>query len=112
MWQIAGELEAVNGITAFSAARQGDKSAKAVIDKYTGYIAIGLVNVIRAFQPEIICIGGGISKEKDHLIKPVLEHIKKHDKFGTMLKHTKICTAKLQNDAGIIGAAFLDNIYK
>ena len=112
MWEIAEELESVNGITAFSAASQGDKSAQLVINKYTEYIAIGLINIIRSFQPEIICIGGGISKEKDNLIKPVLEHIKKYDKFQTMLKHTKICVARLQNDAGVIGAAFLDNIYK
>ena len=31
----------------------------------------GLTNLINIFQPEIICIGGGVSKEGDTLLAPV-----------------------------------------
>ena len=38
----------------------GDANAKAVIDEYIGYLACGLVNIINIFQPDILCIGGGM----------------------------------------------------
>ena len=39
------------------------------------YIACGLINVINIFQPEVLCIGGGICKEGDTLLKPLEAHI-------------------------------------
>ena len=53
-------------------------------------------------------VGGGISKEKDNLLNPINEYVNKY-KFGkTAKKQTKIKIAELGNDAGIIGAAFLE----
>lgn len=55
-------------------------------------------------QPEVIAIGGGISKEGDYLLKPIIEYTQNNG-FNKFMKKTKIVTAKLFNDAGIIGAA-------
>jgi len=64
MWGIvSGNLEYVNGRTAFDGMRAGDKSATDVVTKYFEYVACGITNIVNIFQPEIICIGGGISKE-------------------------------------------------
>ena len=61
MWKIVdGDIDAVNGLTAFDAMRQGDEAAKAVVDKYIYYISVGVGNNINIFQPEVFCIGGGI----------------------------------------------------
>ncbi|MEG2770106.1 MAG: ROK family protein, partial [Oscillospiraceae bacterium] len=69
MWKIAnGSLENVNAKTAFDAMRQGDPLAKKIIHNFVEYVACGLTNIINIFQPEIICIGGGISKEGDVLL--------------------------------------------
>ena len=108
MWNIAdGDLRNVNGKTAFDAYRMGDKAGSEVVDKYISYIACGVANVINIFQPDIICIGGGVSKEGDTLIAPLMSYVNK-DRFGKNLaKQTEIVTAKLGNDAGIIGAANL-----
>ena len=57
------------------------------------------------FQPEIIVIGGGISKEGDYLLDPIREYAKKHTYGSHNLPLTKIKIATLMNDAGIIGAA-------
>ena len=107
MWEIAGSIDNVNGKTAFDGMRAGDKTATDVCNKYIEYVACGIVDVINIFQPEFVCIGGGISKEKENLRKPVEEYVNKY-RFGkTAKKKTEIKIAALGNDAGIIGAAFL-----
>lgn len=107
MWRISGTLDNVDGRTAFDAMRAGDPVGKKVVDRYIQYIACGLINVINIFQPEVLCIGGGICKEGDTLLKPLEAHIAKerYSKFST--HQTRLCVATLGNDAGIIGAANL-----
>lgn len=109
MWEIAGgSLDNVNGLTSFDAMRRGDHTAVYVVESYLRSVAAGLINVINILQPEVICIGGGISKEGDYLLKPIQEIVnsemfaKRSDTF------TQVRIAKLGNDAGIIGAALLN----
>lgn len=92
---------------AFMAMREGDSAGKAVVDKYIKYLAAGITNVINIFQPDILCIGGGVCNEGDPLMKPMVELVKKEVYTRMLDKNTEITVAKLGNDAGIIGAAFL-----
>ncbi len=94
---------------AFDAMRAGDKSGKAVVDKYVKYLAAGITNIINIFQPDILCIGGGVCNEGDPLLLPVIDLVKKEVYTRMIEKNTKIMLAELGNDAGIIGAAFLGN---
>ena len=107
MWEISGSLDKVDGKTAFDAMRKNDPAAKEVVDNYIRYVAIGIVNVINIFQPECVGIGGGICNEKDTLLAPIREFVDAHDYNRDPSVRTKICTAVLGNDAGIIGAAGL-----
>ena len=107
MWEIAGDLDKVDGRTAFDGMRAEDAVASQVVDTYIQHIACGLINVINIFQPEVLCIGGGICKEGETLMKPLREHIERerYSKYST--HQTRLCMAQLGNDAGIIGAACL-----
>ena len=107
MWEIAGDLDKVDGRTAFDGMRAEDAVASQVVDTYIQHIACGLINVINIFQPEVLCIGGGICKEGETLMKPLREHIERerYSKYST--HQTRLCVAQLGNDAGIIGAAGL-----
>lgn len=109
MWSLAdGSLNKVDGRTAFNAAREGDAAAKAVVDQYLTYLAEGLTNLINLLQPEVICIGGGVSNEADEaLLFPLRGKVEemRYDKDAQV--HTQIVKASLGNDAGIIGAALL-----
>ena len=113
MWKVAGSLDKVDGHTAFDALRLGDEAGKQVVEQYIEYIACGLINIINIFQPEVLCIGGGICKEGDALILPLQELIR-HERYSKYSSHqTALCVATLGNDAGIIGAAFLgEDVYK
>ena len=83
--------------------------AKEVVDKFIKYLAVGITNTINIFQPDILCIGGGVCNEGDTLLIPVKELVKKEVYTKNSPKNTEIVIAKLGNDAGIIGAAFLGN---
>lgn len=108
MWNCAGnDIESVNGRTAFDAMRMGDEAAKAVVDKYIYYVAVGIINVINVFQPDVLCVGGGICNEGETLLAPIRKYVveERYSKYAQ--KQTEICKAQLGNDAGIIGAAML-----
>lgn len=108
MWEICGgDISKVNGKTAFDAMRKNDKAGTEVVKKYIDYLACGVASFMNIFEPEILCIGGGISKEGDTLIKPLTDIV--NGEMYARYAHVKanIVTAKLGNDAGIIGAAFL-----
>ena len=102
-----GDIEKVNGKTAFDAQIAGDTTGKAVIEKYISYLACGIVNVINIFQPDVLCIGGGVSRQGENLLAPVRAIVEKERITKHNDKQTKICAATLGNDAGIIGAACL-----
>lgn len=106
MHEMAKREGKVSGRTSFDAARAGDKAAEAVVKQYAEYVAEGLTNLQNIFQPQIICIGGGISREGDYLLNPIREFVSTHE-YNKYMEKTKIVTAKLFNDAGIVGAAML-----
>lgn len=113
MWKLCdGDINRVNGKTAFDAMRENDESGIKVVNQYIRYIAIGVTNVINIFQPEVLCIGGGISKEGDVLVKPIVQFVEKERYSKNIEKQTAVKVAALGNDAGIIGAAFLDKLYR
>lgn len=107
MWKIAGSIENVDGKTAFDGMRAGDKAAVGVVDMYINYLGCGLVNIVNTFQPELLLIGGGICKEGENLTKPLNEYIERESYCIDPNRSTKLDIAKLGNDAGIIGAAYL-----
>ena len=99
----------VSARIAFDAMRLGDAAAKAVVDDFIKYLAAGITNTINIFQPDILCIGGGVCNEGDALLLPVKELVAKEVYTRNSKQNTEIVIAKLGNDAGIIGAAFLGN---
>lgn len=104
---VNGDLSKITGKTAFEAAQKGCPLAQQVIDMYIDYLGCGLTNIVNVFQPEILCIGGGISRQGDYLIEPVKRIVEANRYTKHNDKQTVICAAQLGNDAGLIGAAFL-----
>lgn len=107
MNEMSEKMGKVSARTAFNAMREGDKAGKAVVDKYIKYLALGITNTINIFQPDILCIGGGVCNEGDPLLLPLKELVAKEVYTKNSKKNTEVVIAKLGNDAGIIGAAFL-----
>ena len=99
-----GESGKIDGRTAFDAAKAGDEAAQSVVKKYLEYVADGICSMVNIFEPEMLMIGGGISKEGDYLLAPIVEYCEKNF-FCKNIRQTKLGIAGLGNDAGIVGAA-------
>jgi len=97
----------ISAKTSFDAMRLGDKVAAEVVDKYIEYLSDGLANVINAFMPEILVIGGGVCNEGDPLLIPLRERTMKKPYYGPGVRKTEIRLAQMGNDAGIVGAAMM-----
>ena len=95
--------------TVFDGARAGDAACGQLLDVYTTCLAEGAANIINLFQPAYLCIGGGVSRAGDALLLPLREKTAKRIYSQNAKRNTQIILAKLDNDAGIIGAALLDN---
>lgn len=108
LWRICeGNIDRVDGKVLFEGVYRGDETAKKVLDAFTGYLGTGLIDLINIFQPEMICIGGGISKTGALLTEPVQKMMARESYTRMSKRQPKIVTASLGNDAGIIGAALL-----
>ena len=97
----------VSARTAFNAMVRGDKYGQIICDEYIENLAIGITNLINAFQPEVICIGGGVSNEKSGLIEPLNAIVSAEQYTRHSEKKTQIRIASLGNNAGMVGAAAL-----
>lgn len=105
--QMAQERGTVDGQSAFLAAKRGDAAGQAVVDEYIDYLACGIANIVNAFQPEIVSLGGGIAKEGEALLEPLREKVYAQVFGGKGEKFAKIACCTLGYKAGIIGAAML-----
>ena len=94
----------VSGRTAFDCAKQGDETAILVRDRYIEYVAEGITSIVNVLQPEIVAIGGGISREGNALLEPIKKYLESND-YNKYMPKTDIRIARLFGDAGIVGAA-------
>ena len=70
------------------------------------YLGIGVANAISIFDPEMVIIGGGVSKVGDILFDTVKSVVKTRC-FKAMSESCEIVPAGLGTDAGVMGAVAL-----
>lgn len=97
----------VSARTAYKAMKQGCETGKAITERYVKYLACGIANTINIFQPDILCIGGGVCNEGNTLLIPLKEKVAEQIYSKNSTKNTEIVICSLGNEAGIIGAAML-----
>ena len=108
LWALAENEEAnVNGKVILAAYDAGDETAVQVVNTYVHYLCVGVTSIINIFQPEVLCLGGGISRRSDVLVEPIRAFNAAHGYGRSCPKQPRIMSAELFGDAGIIGAALL-----
>lgn len=90
------------------AAEAGDRSARAIIDSFGDWIALGVATLCHVFDPEVIVIGGGVAHRADVVRDAVERHIGDHLYASHVRKSPDVRLARFGEDAGALGAAFLD----
>ena len=85
----------------FDEAKAGDKVALEVVDEVCGILGAALSNIACVVNPEVIVIGGGVSKAGDILTDAVKKHFVATSFHACA--NTKFVLAGLGNDAGMYG---------
>ena len=101
-----GDPAKINAKMVFDAAREGDEQGKKVFRRYARYLGQAIANVINFLDPEVVVLGGGVSKAGSFLLDAVREETPKYCVYKAM-PISRIELAELGPDAGIIGAAML-----
>ena len=97
----------LTGRDVFDAADAGDAAAQAVLERYYVYVAAGITDLVNILSPEMVLIGGGISRQGERLLRPIRRYVAANCFGGESRPQPLIQAAQLGNEAGIIGAAAL-----
>jgi len=101
-----GDVKKVTAETVFRAAQDDDYFANELISRTAYYVGIGLVNVVNIFSPQLVLIGGGLSKMGSLLLDPAVEVVKERA-FRVSSQAVRIEVARLGDDAASLGAVAL-----
>ena len=95
----------VTAKTVFDGVKERDEDCMAVAEGFGSYLGTGLANVAAVVNPDMIVIGGGVSKAGE----VVVDYVKKYfeERCFHACRNTRFAIARLGNDAGIYGAAKL-----
>ncbi len=99
---IAANGGKANGKTLFIAMSEEDNMARSIFNDWIRSLEVGMWNLINIFRPDMIVISGGISKEGETLLQPLRAAV---GKCSTMIR-----AGRLGGNAGLIGAAALDEM--
>ena len=106
MAKCEGDPMKINAKMVFDAAKEGDELGMKLFRDYVKALSTTIVNIIHFLDPEVIALGGGVSKAGDFLLDALREEVS-HLVMYKALPYARIELAKLGPDAGIIGAAML-----
>ncbi len=101
--------ESGNKITAkgiYLAAQDGDRLAKELIEQLGYYLGVGLANLVNIFNPQLVVIGGGVSRMGDMLLNPARKTVRERA-FELSAKAARVEISSLGYDAGPLGAVAL-----
>jgi glucokinase len=96
----------MKGRDVVQAARDGDADAQAHLDRLGRYLGIGISNMVNAFQPEVVVIGGGLSAAADLFLETAVEEAGSRA-LPVLWERAIVQVAQAGNAAGVIGAGLL-----
>lgn len=99
-------IENINAKNVFDAYRLNDKVAIETISRFKEYLAKAIAGMINTLDPEVISLGGGVSRAGDIILDGLDELVRKYIIYKNE-DFADIVIATLGADAGIVGAAFL-----
>lgn len=95
------KIEPLTAKDVFDEAKAGDEVAISLVDEVCGILGSTLSNMACVVNPEVVVIGGGVSKAGNILIESIQKHFEETAFFAC--RETKFALAGLGNDAGMYG---------
>ena len=87
----------------FRRVEQGENTLQQILRAWLDCVAVGIIGLSHIFNPEIVLIGGGVSRQEKLLIQPLRERVK-HGLMPRFAEGFRLEAARLGNDAGMMGA--------
>lgn len=100
-----GEVDSIDGELVSTLASKGDDASVQILTEAGRWLGIGLCNLINAFDPELVVVGGGVAEAGDLFMGPAKEVVER--RIGARRSMPEIVPATLGNEAGAVGAAAL-----
>lgn len=102
----AGDISRIEAKSVFDASKAGDPVATALFERYISYLAQAVGSVVNLIDPEVIVLGGGVSKAGNYLLDPLVREYPHYVLFNDQ-PLPPVRLAVLGSEAGVIGAAML-----
>jgi len=99
-----GDPENISAKLVAQAADQGDWEANAILDQAMAYLGLGMANLVNLLNPQLLVIGGGLTKMGKRLFEPVGRAIDLRA-FATAARAVELRRAQLGDDVGLLGSA-------
>ena len=96
--------EKMTGRILFDRVEKGDRELEAVLNHWIEDIAQGLSGLVHIFNPQAVIVGGGVSLQDKWLMAPLRKRVLELV-MPRFRENLLICSARLGNDAGVVGAA-------
>lgn len=97
-------MEETDATGVAAAAEAGDELAKAVWDETVAALASGVTSLVNVFEPDVMVLGGGVSRAGEQLLAPVRERVR-GDAMGAAGRRVRIVQSALGDQVGVVGAA-------
>lgn len=95
----------LDGIKIFEMAKAGDRIGIEAIEEMCDRLGYGIANICYVINPEVVVIGGGITKQKEYLYDAIRKSLDKY-LIRTISEKTKLAFAANGNQAGMLGAYY------
>ena len=105
--QLAGAIDDIRGEHVTRAARQGDAEAIEIMGEFAWWVGLGLANLVAAFDPEAVIIGGGMAEDGDLFLDQTQRAMDAVMFGGNTRPQVPVLAAALGERAGVVGAAML-----
>lgn len=103
---VKGDYKAITAKHVMDCAKKGDSISLDIFNRYIETLGSAVASMINMFDPEIVAIGGGVSKNGEFLLVPLRENVRKKV-FFKRLPTAIIEVTKMGSEAGVVGAAML-----
>ncbi|MEP9380971.1 ROK family protein [Nocardioides sp. KR10-350] len=100
-----GDPARLTGQMVTSAAEQGDRLARTAFASVGEWLGVGLANLVAAFDPGLLVVGGGVSAAGDLLLGPAREALAESLVGAQHRRVPPIVQAAFGPEAGVVGAA-------
>jgi glucokinase len=105
-----GSIDNITARDVFQWAYEGKQHAKSVLDDSMDALAYGTVNIIHAFNPSLLVLGGGIIDQHNWIIQDLQNRVRNLG-ISSLVQSVSFAKAAFGDEAGVIGAAYQSFLY-